>query len=126
METLRRAISSKEFHRVAALVYENAGIRLGENKREMVVARLGRRMRSLGVGGVGQYLERVDADPSGAELTRLVNAITTNTTEFFREPRHFSILERVAVELSSDPSVARRGLRVWSAACSTGEEPYTI
>ena len=116
-------LSDAEFSRIARLVYERSGITLHGGKRALVIARLQKRLRSSGVASFRAYMDRVEADRSGVELTTLLDAIATNHTGFFREPQHFDYLRTVVV-----PALARRRspIRVWSAACSSGEEPVTI
>jgi len=110
---------------IVRLVYEKSGITLHEGKRALITARLQKRLRETRVGSFAEYLRLVQQDVTGAELVVLLDAIATNHTSFFREPEHFTFLRtRVVPEWlasgSSEP------LDVWSAACSTGEEPYTI
>ena len=115
-----------EFRRLRELLYETCGIRLREGKEELVRSRLGRRVIDAGASSFGAYLDRVENDAAGrqfAELGALVDALTTNQTAFFRESAHFDFF--IAKVL---PAMAHRTqpLRVWSAGCSTGEEPFTI
>ncbi len=115
-------LSDRVFQRVVALAYDVAGIRLGPEKRELVKSRLIKRVRQLSLAGFDEYLEYVDKDATGQELPRMIDVLTTNKTNFFREDAHFDFLKRVLL-----PEVTpKRRLRIWSAACSTGEEPYTI
>jgi chemotaxis protein methyltransferase CheR len=105
-------------------VYERSGITLHDGKRELIVARLQKRLRALNLDSYGDYLKRVEADTSGAELTTLLDAIATNHTYFFREEEHFRFLcDRVIPEWRGQ---RQNRLRMWCAACSTGQEPYTI
>jgi chemotaxis protein methyltransferase CheR len=108
----------EHFRVISERVYSHSGIRLPEGKREMVYARLARRLRALGIGSFDDYLRFLELEP--AEWEHCTNALTTNVTAFYREPHHFDILAQFAASSSSSP------LRVWSAGCSTGEEPYTI
>jgi chemotaxis protein methyltransferase CheR len=122
-------ITDREFELFRVLVRRHTGIALGPQKRLLLQARLGKRLRALGLASFGEYYEALTAaDGDGVELTRFINAVTTNKTDFFREPHHFRHLEEVWL-----PDVRRhaardadRALRLWSAGCSTGEEPYTI
>jgi chemotaxis protein methyltransferase CheR len=116
-------LSDADLARVGSLVHEIAGISLPPNKHALVRSRLAVRARSLGLGSVGAYLELVRQDASGGELAAMVDALTTNKTFFFREEAHFDLLrERVLPQLAE-----RRGpIRLWSAGCSTGEEPYCL
>lgn len=108
--------SSEDFSRVRSLIAAYAGISLHQGKQNMVYNRLVRRVRSTGAGSFRAYLDAVEASGS-AERERFVNALTTNLTAFFREPHHFDALG-AQVARGSRP-------RVWSAACSTGEEAYS-
>lgn len=122
-------ISAQEYDRLRQTVLDAAGIALGEGKRSLVIARLRQRVRALGLHDFTaycDYLARQDAD--GAERQRLLNCITTNQTDFFREPHHFEFLQRELVpawRARAERGGSRR-LRVWSAGCSTGEEPYSV
>jgi len=112
-----------QFDKFRTLVHELSGIHLAENKEALVIARISKRMRALGIQDYGRYYEYVLADKSGGELTELINAISTNVTHFYREARHFELL---ATWMRAWESEGVRSLRIWSAASSTGEEPYTI
>jgi len=124
-------ITEAEFKLFQALVRDCTGIAIGDTKREMVCARLGKRLRHYGYGTFRQYHEHLcERDPAGAELQALINAITTNKTEFFREAHHFEFLRsHVADERrarAAGPGEPVHRLRVWSAGCSSGEEAYSI
>ena len=113
-------LSAEDFGRVRQLISTYAGIWLNDRKRELVLNRLSGRLRARRVRTFGEYLDGVEA-PGSPERECFVNALTTNVTAFFREQHHFAKLaERVR-------AVQRRGapVRVWSCACSTGEEPYS-
>ena len=109
-----------DFERVRRLIYERAGIALGEHKQEMVYSRLARRLRALRLACFRTYLDLVEADRS-SEWDEFTNALTTNLTAFFREAHHFDTLR----ERLRGWAVGRR-CRIWCAASSTGEEPYSI
>jgi chemotaxis protein methyltransferase CheR len=113
------AFSGHDFSRVRGLIAAYAGISLHDRKQNMVYNRLARRLRATGVRDFGAYLDWVE-EPGSEERERFVNALTTNLTAFFREPHHFEMLVALA-------RARARGtkLRVWSSACSTGEEPYS-
>lgn len=118
-----------EFTRFQALIAEASGIALGEVKRALLAGRLGRRVRELGLPGFGAYYKRVVKDPTGQELVRMLDLVATNETSFFREPTHFEYLAaRVIPGWRAAAAAAERGrtVRVWSAACSTGQEPYSL
>jgi chemotaxis protein methyltransferase CheR len=113
------AFSDEHFRVIAGRVHAFAGIRLPQAKREMVYARLARRLRALGIGSFDDYVRFLEFEP--AEWEHCTNALTTNVTSFFREAHHFDILARHAREAAPGGP-----FRVWSAGCSTGEEPYSI
>lgn len=118
-------LPDRHFNQLKRLVYEHTGISLSESKKELVRRRFSPRLRELGLKDFGEYCELV-SQGSTEELTHFVNAITTNLTSFFREPHHFDFLEqRLLPELIEKKSVNKK-LRIWSAGCSTGEEPYSI
>jgi chemotaxis protein methyltransferase CheR len=119
------ALTDIELRTIVALVYEKSGITLHEGKRELVAARLQKRMRQLALSSYKDYLARLSADRSGEELTLLLDAIATNHTSFFREPQHFAFLRDVVVPALSDQAKVR-GISAWCAASSSGEEPVTI
>jgi chemotaxis protein methyltransferase CheR len=122
----RPRITRDDMEKIAGLVYANSGIALRpELKEAMVVARLQRRLRNCGFETFTDYLEHVEGDQSGGELRLLVDALTTNHTGFMREPQHFEYLASVVVPPLLASSAARPIL-AWSAACATGEEPYTM
>jgi len=112
--------SGEHFRLIAERVYRFSGIRLPEGKREMVYARLARRLRALGLASFDDYVRYLELEP--AEWEHCTNALTTNVTAFYREQHHFDILAAHAQE----SAVPGEPFRVWSAGCSTGEEPYTI
>jgi chemotaxis protein methyltransferase CheR len=114
------ALTDRDMTRIVKLVYEHSGITLHDGKKALVVARLQKRLRTLGLSSFGAYMTHVEGDASGAELSALLDAIATNHTSFFREDQHFRFLEQRAAAAGGGP------LKVWSAACSTGEEPYSI
>lgn len=121
------AIGDADFAAFQALVNREAGIWLSPVKKALLVGRLSRRLRELGIATWRGYHELVRADE--AERIRMLDAITTNETHFFREPRHWEHLaEQVfpAWRAAADAGRRPRRVRAWSAACSTGEEPYTI
>jgi len=122
-------LSGSQFSRLASYIQGNYGIRLPAAKKLMIEARLRRRMKKAGFPTFGEYLDHVFS-PEGhnGELIHMVDAITTNKTDFFREPSHFDILCRQVLPmlLSKERFTGVSPLRVWSAACSSGEEPYTL
>ncbi|OCA54126.1 protein-glutamate O-methyltransferase CheR [Photorhabdus namnaonensis] len=117
----RYTMSDAHFERICQLIYQRAGIVLAAHKREMVYNRLIRRLRTLGIRDFGQYLFILENDinSESEEWQEFINALTTNLTAFFREAHHFPLLAKHASKKSGS-------YRVWSAAASTGEEPYSI
>jgi len=121
-------ISDQEFQLIQRLVREQTGIALSEHKRSLVTSRLGKRLRALGLVSFGAYYDYVIGTNNGAELEQFVNAITTNKTDFFRERVHFDFLADTVIPAlkARAPRTGDRRIRIWSAGCSTGEEPYTL
>ena len=119
-------ISDTQYFQLAKLVYKLCGINLGQGKRELLKARLMKRLRATGAKDVNQYMDLLQNDPSGRELISFLDCITTNKTDFFREPQHFDFLADTLLPELSRLCRGSEPLRIWSAACSTGEEPYTL
>ncbi|HME39039.1 MAG TPA: protein-glutamate O-methyltransferase CheR [Steroidobacteraceae bacterium] len=117
--------TDSEFKRLRELVHARTGIALSEAKRELVYGRLARRLRKLKLESFAEYCELVETGES-AELQELTNAITTNLTSFFRENYHFEQLSAEALPQVESKRAAMRRMRIWSAGCSTGEEPYSL
>jgi chemotaxis protein methyltransferase CheR len=115
-------LTAKEFATIAALAREEFGLELGAGKEQLVAARLGKLMRQLGVKSFGDYYQHVQGDRTGDALVELIDALTTNHTSFFREQAHFDFL----VQRIFGEQKGHAPMRIWSAASSTGEEPYTI
>lgn len=130
MEQGEFALSDREFNRVKARVYQEAGISLSEAKRTLVVSRLGKLVRTLRLNSFDAYLDYLEQRGTPAEAQDFVNALTTNLTRFWREDHHFEHLENYVRQLMAQrPRIGANGrpkLRIWSAGCSTGQEPYTI
>lgn len=116
-------LSDREFNLLSRLIYECSGINLGQQKHSLLRARLSKRLRVLGLQSFKQYYFFItQCDPDGRELTHMLDAISTNLTEFFREPAHFDYLKHTLFpRLKDQPAI-----RILSAGCSTGEEPYSI
>ena len=117
-------MSDAEFQRVADKVFEIAGIVLKDHKRQMVYTRLSRRLRALGMTSFTVYMDHLESGAGSREITEFSNAVTTNLTSFFREAHHFDHLRHEVLEPLGKAGKSR--IRVWSAGCSTGEEPYSI
>ncbi|MGH2397226.1 MAG: CheR family methyltransferase [bacterium] len=124
-----RPLTNQEFTLFQTLIHRKAGIYLSPAKKTLLEGRLNKRLRELGLNSFGDYYRLVIEERDGAELVHLLDRISTNETHFFREPRQFSFVEqRVFPEWTSQAASGMRSrrIRVWSAGCSTGEEPYSI
>lgn len=115
-----------DFRTVASLLYGMAGITLPDSKATLVYSRLAKRLRVLGLPSFDAYCELVASDRGLEERQSMLAALTTNVTRFFREPLHFDHLRSKVLEPLASAVRAGRRLRIWSAGCSTGQEPYTI
>lgn len=113
------AFNDRDFERIRKLIYQHAGISLSPQKRDMVYSRVARRVRALELNSFDAYLSRLD-ESGPAEWQAFTNALTTNLTSFFREGHHFPILAEHVARLKHRP------IRIWCAAASTGEEPYSL
>ncbi len=118
-------LSDAEFDRLRQFVHQHTGIALSDTKRELVYGRLARRLRVLGLASFSDYCKLVESGQS-EELQELTNAITTNLTSFFRESHHFEQLAGETLAQIARAQPGKRRLRIWSAGCSTGEEPYSL
>ena len=120
-------LTPKEFRLFQTLVYREAGINLSDQKRALLVGRVGPRLRALELSSFAAYYDVVTTDHE--ELVRMLDAVCTNETHFFREPKQFTFLENELTpswRAAADGGHRRREARIWSAGCSTGEEPYSI
>jgi chemotaxis protein methyltransferase CheR len=115
-------LTDKEFQQFQSLIYQQVGISLDEQKKTMLVSRLGKRLRKLQLPSYQAYYDRVCGKGGEEELTELLDLISTNKTDFFREPVHFDFLREQVLPQAQ----ATRTLRIWSSASSSGEEAYTI
>ena len=118
-------LSDQDFQRIRRMVRERLGIALAESKRELVYGRLSRRLRALKLRDFRAYLERIESGDA-EELQHFCNAITTHLTSFFRERHHFDFLAQQLLPALERCDGGTRRMRLWSAGCSTGEEPYSI
>ena len=113
-------LTQQDFDYIRTVVYNESGIKLSEMKRALVQSRLLRRMRELKINRYDEYCEYLRQNYDD-EIENLINCITTNKTEFFREREHFTILQRIV-----EKELSHKNIRIWSAGCSTGEEAYSI
>lgn len=116
--------TQRDFQFISKLVHQRIGIVLKENKFDMVYSRMARRLRTLNLQSVSDYLDFLQSDAGTDEMGNMVNAITTNLTSFFREPHHFEHLAKYVFTPFAKSKENR--LRIWSAGCSAGAEPYSI
>jgi chemotaxis protein methyltransferase CheR len=116
------SLSPRDFEQFRTLAHQKFGLDLPDGKQQLVAARLGKKMRDLNLNSFHAYYQHVVEDRTGEALTAMIDALTTNHTSFFRESTHFDFLRRTIV-----PALrSRASLPLWSAACSSGEEPYSI
>ncbi len=113
-------ITPAQFTRITNVLYEHAGIRMREGKEGLVRARLAKRLRKLSLPDFDAYLDFVAKEPSQGEFAEMIDALTTNKTSFLREASHFDFLRDAVFPTLKGP------VRIWSAGCSSGEEPYTL
>ncbi len=128
MTTHADSLSSRDLNRLCRLIYEQAGITLGAEKQIMLEGRLKRRLTSLQLSSYGEYCDYL-FDGSGhdaEEMVHLIDVVTTNKTDFFREKTHFDFLAAKMLPEFTAREGNSRELSIWSAGCSTGEEPYTL
>ena len=128
MAIFKQNISEKDFLKLKDFVESYCGIKMPATKKQMVEGRIRKRVRSLGLEGYGEYMDYVFSDKGEIELVNLIDVLTTNKTDFFREPSHFSFLQEKVLPhlLQQGAASSTRPVKVWSAGCSTGEEPYTL
>lgn len=120
---LQQGMSDHDLNVFQNVLHEKSGIVLTDKKRALVESRVTQRLRALNMTSYGEYLDFLQKDATGEELVHLIDVISTNVTKFFREKDHFELLDKVVAKWSSQ---GQRRMRFWSAACSTGEEPYTM
>jgi chemotaxis protein methyltransferase CheR len=118
-------LTDADFEYIQEVARRHTGIALAENKRNLVYSRLSRRLRRLGLSTFTDYCRLLE-DEKSPERQDFINAITTNLTSFFREEHHFKNLTQTVLPMAVARNAATRRLRIWSAGCSTGEEPYSI
>lgn len=118
--------TSKDFEEVRSILYKEAGIAVPDTKATLVYSRLAKRIRQLNLGDFREYLNLVTGSEGRDELDVMIAALTTNLTRFFREPHHFDDLKKNVIEPIADKVRSGGRLRIWSAGCSTGQEPYSI
>lgn len=121
-------LTAKSYDFIRGLLHEQTGIVLADHKKDLVYGRIVKRLRSLGLNSFEAYCDLLSGPERDAELQFMRNALTTNLTKFFRESHHFEHLasETLPKVISNSVRGGERRLRIWSAGCSSGEEPYSI
>lgn len=114
-------LTKAQYEKLCRKVYDLCGINLKDGKEDLVQSRLSKRIYALKLNSFEEYFEYVEKDSTGQELTTMIDSLTTNKTSFFRETQHFEFLSRNVL-----PNLKSKRLRIWSSACSSGEEPYSI
>jgi chemotaxis protein methyltransferase CheR len=123
-EIKKISLSDTEFDKLRDLVYKISGISLANTKKELVISRFSKRLKELKLNSFGEYYDLIISPSGFSEVQNFINSITTNKTDFFREAHHFDFI--VSTFIPQVVASSRPVVRIWSAACSTGEEPYTI
>ena len=129
MDLNPEVLSNKDFEKLSRFIYEQSGIKISPVKKNMVEARLRKRLKVLNIDSYTEYCDFLFSNAGyGEEVIHMVDVITTNKTDFFREPKQFSFLTETALPelVKNDRIGIKRPLRIWSAGCSSGEEPYTL
>jgi chemotaxis protein methyltransferase CheR len=127
MSTHDETISTRDYARLCDLIYRESGIHLSAEKKTMLEVRVKRRLKALNLASFVEYCESLfGRERPKDEILHLIDVVTTNKTDFFREPRHFDYLTAKALPDLIERNRTGRPLLVWSAGCSTGEEPYTL
>ncbi|MEZ4525473.1 MAG: protein-glutamate O-methyltransferase CheR [Desulfobacterales bacterium] len=121
MNLMSAELTEKQFRKISRLIYHLCGINLKEGKQALVRARLMKRLRALKFADFDEYMKYLDGEQGTRELSYLIDVMTTNKTSFFREPEHFRYLSEHIL-----PKLSARKLRFWTAACSSGEEPFSL
>ena len=122
----QKTLSEAEFKKIAAYIEKNVGIKMPPEKRLMMQSRLSSRLKALHLDSYKQYIDYVFSgkDKDSHEIIMMIDAMTTNLTEFFREPQHFDFMKGTV--LPQYAAQGRNQIKIWSAGCSTGQEPYTL
>ena len=121
MHYMTTDLTDVQFNKVKDLIYRECGIFLKSGKEALVRARLTKRLRALRMGSFGEYLDYLENEGSRMELSSMIDVMTTNKTSFFREIDHFHFMRDSVL-----PKLGNRRIRLWTAGCSSGEEPYTL
>jgi chemotaxis protein methyltransferase CheR len=126
MSTYDESISGRDYSRLCELIYAQAGIHLGSERKTMLEVRIKRRLKALNLHSYAEYCDYLFGHTGlKDEITHLIDVVTTNKTDFFRESAHFDFLAQKALPEMAE-RISGRQFVIWSAGCSTGEEPYTM
>jgi chemotaxis protein methyltransferase CheR len=126
MSARDESISAKDYARLCELIYAEAGIHLGAEKKTMLEVRIKRRLKALNMASYSQYCDYLFGNAGmNDEMVHFIDVVTTNKTDFFREPKHFNFLVDKALPEMAE-RISGRPFMIWSAGCSSGEEPYTM
>lgn len=119
-------MTDEDFHTISNILKRETGISLAETKKQLVFSRLTKRLRKLKMSKFEEYCEKLQSEKGSDEIERFTRALTTNVTSFFREPHHFEFLKSNVLPKLSDKAHSGERIRIWSAGCSGGQEPYSI
>ncbi len=125
-EIYNAQLTDDEFNRLSQFIYTNYGIKMPPVKKIMLQSRLQKRLRVLQISNFKKYIEYVFSPDGQEEVIQMIDVVSTNKTDFFREPVHFEFLMNEALPAIVKPEQVRQQVKIWSAGCSSGEEPYTI
>lgn len=121
MALVTAELNDRQFHKISRIVYDYSGIDMKNGKEALVRARLAKRLRTVGMTSVEEYMRHIESAEGATELGVMLDVMTTNKTSFFREVAHFNYMQEEVL-----PKLKNGKIRLWSAACSSGEEPYSI
>ncbi|MGC8823083.1 MAG: CheR family methyltransferase [Bacteroidales bacterium] len=125
-EIFRAKLSDEDFKRLSEFIYREYGIKMPPAKKVMLQGRLQKRLRELDITSFREYVDYVFSEQGQDEVIHMIDVVSTNKTDFFREPVHFEFLAQEIVPLFARTTELRYPMKIWSAGCSSGEEPYTI
>jgi len=119
-------ISQDEYAKISTYIRENYGISLSEKKRTFIISRLGNIVKTKGFNTINDYFEHIQEDKTGNTVIEMINKLTTNYTYFYREHKHFEYMKNIVLPSLVKKEALSKDMRIWSAGCATGEEPYTL
>lgn len=119
-------ISQDEYTKISTYIKNNYGISLSEKKRIFIISRLGNIIKTNGFNNINDYFDHIQKDKTGNLVIEMINKLTTNYTYFYREEKHFEYMKNIVLPSLIKKEALSKDMRIWSAGCSTGEEPYTL